>query len=40
MTRDKHTGRYRLGLNSLFVPDAQGEEIKKYHTLQYCHYVD
>ena len=22
MTKDKYTGRYRLGLNSLFVPDS------------------
>ena len=22
MTKDKHTGRYRLGLNSIFVPDS------------------
>ena len=22
MTKDKSTGRYRLGLNSLFVPDS------------------
>ena len=22
MTKDKHTGRYRLGLNSIFVPDT------------------
>ena len=22
MTRDKYTGRYRLGLNSIFVPDS------------------
>ena len=22
MTKDKHTGRYRLGLNSFFVPDS------------------
>ena len=22
MTKDKYTGRYRLGLNSLFVPDT------------------
>ena len=22
MTKDKYTGRYRLGLNSIFVPDS------------------
>ena len=22
MTKDKHTGRYRLGLNSIFVPQS------------------
>ena len=28
MTKDKYTGRYRLGLNSIFVPDSS--PFKKY----------
>ena len=28
LTKDKHTGRYRLGLNSIFVPHSSAFEIR------------
>ena len=33
MTKDKYTGRYRLGLNSIFVPDTN--PLKNLTTYNY-----
>ena len=36
MTKDKHTGRYRLGLKSFFIPNGS---LFKNNYMSICHYV-
>ena len=40
-TKDKYTGRCRLGLNSIFVPDSSPPQIKNtYHSnMNRCNYT-